>query len=197
MSQSHRRVCRPGKPVGLPLSAGCVRGWPFHSLGVTNRATMKLSRSTFETHVFVLNWDSLEKLHGAIAAHLAVVTITAKCADQLDRQFASIDELKNFDNPARAAISELQITGRDAKHEQRFSLSLSNERRSNIRVSLDADEENGLPLNALANDTVESLQPWYWWIAKADWYWLVLGGWISTQLLLLTLKLALAGDNYD
>jgi len=155
---------------------------------------MKLNRSTFETQVFVLNWASLEKLHAAVAARLPKLTISAKCADQLDREFASLEELKNFDNPARAAIVELRIAGRDTEHDQRFSISLSNERRSNVRVSLDANEEDGIALNTLASDTVESLRPWYSWIARADWYWLVLGGWIATQLILLALKLTLAGD---
>lgn len=155
---------------------------------------MKLSRSTFETQVFVLNWASLEKLYSSIAARLPKTRISAKCADRLDREFSSLEELKAFDNPARAAIVELQIIGRDVERDQRFSISLSSERRSNIRVSLDANEEDGLALNALATDAVDSLRPWYSWIARADWYWLVLGGWLAAQLVLLALKLALAGD---
>lgn len=155
---------------------------------------MKLSRYTLETRAFVLNWTSLERLYGAIAARLPKTTIIVKCVDRLDRHLTSLDELRAFDNPARAAILELQITGRNVEQDQRFSLSLSCDRRSNVQVSLDANEDDGDALNLLVNDAVESLRPWYSWIARADWYLLVLGGWLATQLLLLAFKLALAGD---
>ena len=155
---------------------------------------MKLSRSTTETRAFVLTWASLEKLHSSIAERLPQVYISARCSDQLDRVFESLQELTDFGNPSRAAIQELRITGRDSKRDQRFSISLSNERRINVRISLDANEEDAIPLNDLATDTVDSLRPWYSWVARADWYWLVLGGWLGTQLALATLKLALAGD---
>lgn len=155
---------------------------------------MKLSRSTVETHPFVLNWASLEHLHSSVSARFPQVYISAKCADKLDREFASLQELKEFGNPSRAAIQELIITGRDLERDQRFSLSLSNYRKLNVRISLDADEENATALNDLATDSVESLRPWYSWVARADWYWLVLGGWFGTQFLLIALKLALAGD---
>lgn len=155
---------------------------------------MKLSRSTFETRVFVLNWASLEQLHSAVSARLPRVFISTKCSDKLDREFASLQELKDFGNPSRAAIQELKITGRDSDRDQWFSISLSNERTSNVRISLDANEEDAIPLNDLATDSVESLRPWYSWVARADWYWLVLGGWLGTQLALIALKLLLAGD---
>ena len=155
---------------------------------------MKLSRSTLETRAFLLNWSSLQRIYSSVATRLSNVSIVAKCSDRLDREFASLDELKEFDNPSRAAIQELRITGRDHKHDQRFSISLSNERRSNVRISLDADEENAIPLNELAADTIDSLRPWYSWIARVDWYWLVIGGWMATQFALIALKLLLAGD---
>lgn len=155
---------------------------------------MKLSRSTLETRAFVLNSQSLEQLISSVAARLPRVSIAAKCSDQLDREFTSLQELKEFGNPSRAAIQELKITARDPERDQRFSISLSNERRFNIRISLDANEEDALALNDLATDTVDSLRPWYSWVARADWYWLVLGGWLGTQLALVALKLTLAGD---
>lgn len=155
---------------------------------------MKLSRSTLETHPFVLNWASLKNFHSSVSARFPKVSISAKCADKLDREFASLQELEEFGNPSRAAIQELTITGRDLERDQRFSISLCNHRKLNVRISLDADEENATALNDLATDSVESLRPWYSWVARADWYWLVLGGWIGTQFVLIFLKLALAGD---
>jgi len=122
------------------------------------------------------------------------VSVSAKCSDKLTRDFASLQELKDFGNPSRATILELNITGRDSESDQRFSLSLSNERRFNVRISLDANEENAIPLSDLATDCVDSLRPWYSWVARADWYWLVLVGWLGTQLAVIIIALALAGD---
>lgn len=155
---------------------------------------MKLSRSNFETLVFVLNWASLKKLHSSIAERFPKVIITAKCVDKLDREFASLEELEDFNNPARAAILELKIAGIDFNRDQSFSIVLSNKRHSNVWIFLEAEEEDAIILNNLATDTIESLRPWYAWIARADWYWLVFVVWLGTQLALMVFKLALAGD---
>ena len=142
---------------------------------------MHISRSDRETSIFVLKWADIEKLLGSITEFLPEIAISASCSDRLDRAFADIDELKKFSNSQRAAIIELKIVARDAAHSHRFSLVLNTDERNNVRVSLDADEAIALKVNDLYQDYLDSVRPWYSWIARADWYLVVFGIWMFVQ----------------
>lgn len=143
---------------------------------------MHISRSDRETSVFVLKWSDIEKLIGSIEEFLPEITISASCSDRLDRAFSDIKELKKFSNSQRTAIVELNLVARDKTRSQRFSISLSNDERNNIRISLDADELVGIRMNDLYQDFLDSVRPWYSWIARADWYLVVFGIWMTVQL---------------
>jgi hypothetical protein len=143
---------------------------------------MHISRSDRETSVFVLKWSDIEKLIGAVGELLPVTSISAACADRLDRAFADLHELKKFSNSKRAAIVELSIVARDEARLQRFSISLNTDERRNVRVSLEADEAIAIKVNDLYEDFLDSVRPWYSWIARADWYLVVFGIWMLIQL---------------
>lgn len=142
---------------------------------------MHISRSDRETAVFVLKWSDLEKLLASISNSLPIVTISASCADKLNREFADVKELQSFGNPARAAITELRLIARDQERTQRFSLSLSNDPRHNARITIDGDEATATKINDIYQDFLDSIRPWYSWTAKADWYFVVLGIWLLIQ----------------
>jgi len=142
---------------------------------------MKISRSDRETAVFVLKWADIEKLLGAITQYLPVISIRASCSDRLDRTFANIEELKRFSNSQRTAIAELNVVAWDDMRSQRFSITLSNDERHNVRVSLDADESTAIYVNDLYQDFLDSVRPWYSWIARADWSLVVIETWLFVQ----------------
>lgn len=136
----------------------------------------------------------LEKLHSTLSGRLPHINMRISCADQLDRKFFSIDDLQVFDNPERAAIVTLEISAQTETGDQWFLISLGRDRPDNVRVSFNANEENGLSLNAAANDIIDSLRPWYSWVALADWYWIVFGGWMLYNLLSIAFWLLPAGE---
>lgn len=136
---------------------------------------MHISRSDRETAAFVLKWSDLEKLLSSISSSLPIVTISASCADKLDREFANVEELHSFGNPARAAITELRLVARDQECLQRFSLSLSNDPRHNVRISIDGDESTAIKINDIYQDFLDSIRPWYSGVAKTDWYFVIVG----------------------
>jgi len=143
---------------------------------------MNISRLDRETSVFVLRWADIEKLFGSIAKFLPKIAISASCSDRLDRAFSDIEELKKFSNSQRAAIVELKFVAFDEKLSQRFSVSFSNDERHNVRISLDANESVAIQVNDLYQDFLDSVRPWYSWIARADWYLVVFGIWMFLQL---------------
>jgi len=139
---------------------------------------MQISRTDRETAVFVLRWADIEKLLNSVSQHLPVISISASCTDRLDRAFSNIEELKKFSNSQRTAISELRIVARDEKLSQRFSITLNIDERHNVRVSLDSSEITAIYINDLYQDFLDSVRPWYSWIARADWYLVVTGIWL-------------------
>lgn len=143
---------------------------------------MHISRSDRETSVFVLKWSDIEKLIRAVGELLPVISISAACADRLDRAFEDIEELKKFSNSKRTAIVELSFVARDEARSQRFSISFNTDERRNVRVSLEADEATATKVNDLYEDSLDSVRPWYSWIARADWYLVVLGIWMLIQI---------------
>jgi hypothetical protein len=136
---------------------------------------VQINRSARETAVFVLKWMDIEKFLGSVEQYLPRMSISASCADRLNRTFADIEELKKFNNSQRTAITELEIIASDDKRSQRFSMALSNDERHNVRISLDADESIAIHVNDLYQDFLDSVRPWYSWIARADGYFVVLG----------------------
>jgi hypothetical protein len=155
---------------------------------------MKLSRSTAESHSFVLEEVHLRKICENLSRFFTTVYITAKCTDKLDREFTSADELLEFANPARSAIQELSIRARDTKRDKSFRLSLANKHYANVYVSIEADNEIAPELNSLADDAIESMRPWFSWIARVDWYWLTFLIWIIWWAGFILLALVLHGD---
>lgn len=151
---------------------------------------MQISRTERETEVFVLKWADIEKLLGSVARHLPVISISASCTDRLDRAFADIEELKEFSNSQRTAISELRIVAHDDNLLQRFSIALNNDERHNVRITLDAAETTAIYVNDFYQDFLDSVRPWYSLIARADLYLLFLSvvllipfGWFMIVLL--------------
>lgn len=142
---------------------------------------MHISRSDRETSVFVLKWSDIEKLIRSIADSLPEIEISASCNDRLDRAFTDINELRKFSNSQRAAILELKFVARDTNHSQRFSIVLNNNESHNVRVSLDADESIAIKINDFYQDFLDSVRPWYSWIARANWYLVVFGIWMFVQ----------------
>lgn len=146
---------------------------------------MQINRSDRETAVFVLKWMDIEKFLESVKQYLPRMSISASCTDRLNRTFADIDELRKFNNSQRTAIAELEIIASDDKRSQRFSMALSNNERHNVRISLDADESIAIHVNDLYQDFLDSVRPWYSWIARADAYFVVFGIWLFALLGLL------------
>lgn len=155
---------------------------------------MKLSRSTAESHSFVVEEDVLRTICDNLSELFATICINVKCADKFDREFASVDELMKFANPLKSAIQELSIYARDADRKRSFRLSLANKHYANVYVSIEADNESAPALNSLADDAIESMRPWFSGIARVDWYWFIFQIWIIWWLAFFLLALVLHGD---
>lgn len=155
---------------------------------------MNISRYDSETSAFVMGWEDIEKLYNEVKQKLPDITISVLCVDKLKREFKSIDELKNYKNSKRSAINKLTIVARDIERENRLSISFSSNKYKNIDLSLDANEDIGIKLNDMYIDFIESLRPWYSAIARADWYYVILGIYLLFQLGMIAIALIKTGS---
>lgn len=130
---------------------------------------MEISRNSRKVAAFVLTWDNIQKLHAELTAVLTDVEISAECADGLTRRFNSLEELGHYSNPSRSAIIEINFAARKkGDFSNRCSISFQSQKGNNCRISIDANETIALKLNEFLEDYIESLAPWYGWMAKAD-----------------------------
>jgi len=150
---------------------------------------VRVSRNEFQTRGFVLRWNDLVQLHSRVANILPKVKIEAGCRDGLTRIFGDLDELQRFGNPQRRAIEKLRFTASDESFKDHLTLSLAARESRNVWLSIDASQDNGEQLSELVNDTLDSIAPWFYWIAKLNWYWLLvclsLAAWIVVPIVML------------
>lgn len=130
---------------------------------------MLVSRYSKDTSVFVIEWKDLERLVVEIRNHLPVLSISTSSEDGLLRTFEDFIDLKNFNNSKRSAIIRIGIIARDLERSQRFNLSMSSLGHNNVSLSIDCEEDIAYKLINLYDDTMDSVRPWYSWIARTDW----------------------------
>ncbi len=140
---------------------------------------MQISRQRTVTAVFVLKWEDVERIHNELAASLPSMTITSVCGDGLTRTFEGINELKSYRNSKKNEIRELEFVARDAPFGQRCSVTFRSKAQRNISFSLDAAEDIAVHLNDFHEDLLDSIRPWYSWVARINWEFVILGGMVS------------------
>jgi hypothetical protein len=73
---------------------------------------------------FVATSGDITKLWHLLAEPCPVVAATAHCHDGLVRQFATLDALVGYENPARASITSLELSAKSADRETTAQISL-------------------------------------------------------------------------
>jgi hypothetical protein len=142
----------------------------------------KISRATSEATVFVVELDGLERFCGEVSSLLPKLKLTAECADKLVRTFESFEDFRASKNPKRSAIQELTLHAHDEAYQGSFRLTLNSASTKNCLLLIDAEESTALKLNDACIDFVDAMRPWYSWVAKADWQFIVFGGWILVMI---------------
>ena len=70
---------------------------------------MNVSRDNRLTRPFVLTPDELEKLCNSVEKSAKIKYLKVECADKLDREFSSLPELLEYENPPNKAIEAIRI----------------------------------------------------------------------------------------
>jgi len=132
--------------------------------------SIHITRSDRETAVYVLSWIDIEKLILSVQQKLPDISISVLCSDKLERYFSDIEDFESYRNTQRSSIKELNIVAKNSSISDRISITFNEDKKHNIRFAIDTNEDIAINLNDYFTDFLDSIRPWFNWIALADWY---------------------------
>jgi hypothetical protein len=154
---------------------------------------MRIAKSSHESAVFVLTDENLENLLSQIAPILPDIRLSCACADGLERNFLRLDEMIAFRNPLKTSIKSITISALSEDQTDRFGIAFDSKGTRNLWVFINATEDVGLQLDQIANSVQDAIRPWYSPVAKADWVNIVLGLWLFSIFLPITISILRVG----
>ena len=129
---------------------------------------MKVSRDARLTQAFVLEGADLQALVQHLRTWAATFRFEALCADSLTRHFESVEEVLDFENPARREMEVLHIRAYSEDHCTTFSLKLDRDTRSNVYFTVEGEETIASQTNQFVEERLSSMKPWYSLLARTN-----------------------------
>jgi hypothetical protein len=151
---------------------------------------MKTSREERLTQAFVLTVNDIRKTHDYLQKWVDEFSFEIFCADSLNREFATLEELSKFENPPKKSIKSLRLKGysRDRKTSAWVALDTSSSR--NIYISVEGDEDAVATINDSFENTLAAIKPWYALLARTD-FTLVLSALVIVPAIIIVLSIGL------
>lgn len=125
-------------------------------------------RNTDMTQAFRLGGDDIGKLIDILSALGDRFSCTIHCADGLTREFATVKDLLDYENPPSKTIRALTINMRSADYKGYVELSFRNKLRDNITVRLNGPEDLISKISNNLDDFFPRIKTWYGFIAMRD-----------------------------
>ena len=143
---------------------------------------MNVSRDARITQPFVLTPEELKKLCDSIERAAKISSINAECSDELEREFKSLTELLEYENPPSKAIETLRIYAysSDTTVWVRFYKELWH----NVSFTVQGPEEKVVPIIESIDSRLSAIRPWYAVLALSDYRGILLEGFCALILYL-------------
>jgi hypothetical protein len=129
---------------------------------------VKASSSDRLTHSFVVGDSQLRKVCGFLINLIGNLSIEAQCSDGINRQFSSVDELIQYENPASKQITQLTIAARSDEYEKSADIRFNFVGMQMILIDISASEEEVSRLRSDVADVIAGTKPWFSAIARLD-----------------------------
>lgn len=117
---------------------------------------------------FVATNKDVKKIWKILEDNGMVVTATIKCTDGLVRHFQDSEMLSQYENPKRASIAALEISGRSHEPYSTAEVSLGARYSAPVFVSIRGEESCVSKIRTDLTDTVDGMKPWYSRISMVD-----------------------------
>ena len=121
--------------------------------------------------MFVATSQDIAKIWKTIENNGMSVNVTVSCSDGLVRTFEDCEKLIEYDNPKRAQITAIEISGRCRDPYTTTEITLGRRYSSNVSVSIRGEESLVESSRILFSDILDGMKPWYSKISSIDlWY---------------------------
>lgn len=130
---------------------------------------MNVNYSEELSQAFVVGPNELKKLVELLQKRIGKVSISADCIDKIQREFTTVKDLIDYENPQSKRICRIYLSAREGFEKSatiafRDSSSFS----GGVSLSITAREDVVLRLKDKMLDIVEGTRPWYNLLARSD-----------------------------
>lgn len=108
-----------------------------------------------------------------LSDYVGPVGVTARCADDIEREFDSVDALTGYDNPLPRAIRSLSFRARSKDRETSASLRLGGGLSSTIDLDIEGPEPSVLNIRDRLSEVFGEIRPWYSPMSRVDFFFVV------------------------
>lgn len=122
---------------------------------------MKASKDGYFTRAFVMTPDDLKRLVEVIEGFATIRYFKISCADKVDREFPSVDELLKFENPPKKSIKALRIFTASKGDITSLTLRFDTDSMRNIYYSVEGEEAAVLDFMERLEERLSGMRPWY------------------------------------
>lgn len=139
---------------------------------------------------YILRSDDVRRIWTLLENGVGQVEAAALCADDIEREFKSVDELLNYDNIPTRKIASLEFSACSADkattallYFNRFLLF------KGIEFTAEGPEKDIVTLKHNVTDFIQSLKPWYSLITRDDFGFIFFGSTIAALCTILVISL--------
>ena len=124
--------------------------------------SLKASRESKITQAFVMTTDDLTRIVSLLTEKFPRVSISAKCADGIERTFSSLDDFASYENPPSKELLSVRVRATSQDFDGACIVRLDNDEVFNVYLNVDADEDAVLALSSGFNERLAAMRPWYY-----------------------------------
>lgn len=156
---------------------------------------MKVTAKVELKHAFVLRSSDAAKIWSVLAEALGPVKASARCADDIEREFDSTDALSSYENPRSRCIRSLSFRARSNGFDASASVHLGGRFSSTPTIDLDIEgpEPTVLRVRDRLGELFDGMRPWYSVISRIDFFLVVAG----MSIFLMTVLSGMSGKATD
>ncbi len=130
---------------------------------------MKVNYSEELPHAFVVGPDELKKLVGLLQECIGEVSLSVDCIDKLQREFPTVKDLIDYENPKSKRICRIYLSAReDIEKSATITFRDASSFSGGVSLSITAREDVVLRLKDKMLDIVAGTRPWYNSLARSD-----------------------------
>lgn len=134
----------------------------------------------------IVDADSLQRLWNHVESFAGPTSATASCSDGIERRFATLDEMLEYENTTRASAQTFEFYGRSREPERSVTVTVGRRYGAPTTVSIRGEEQDVTTAKTRLMDTIAGMRAWYSPAATVDLFvvWMVI---LSTVILVFQL----------